>query len=118
MKHIKIAVIITPISNIIQILEQTHRKYDFGENGSSSFTARNGLQLESNISPEFYPINHDINNSVLCVRGSAKILDTIFIPIDSMRNVERIIEAVNEYNNYFFNEEDKKDKSCSIEIIG
>lgn len=112
MKHIKIAVIITPISNAIQIIEQTHIGYRFGEDGES-FLATNGLRLSSVDCPQYSSAH-----SILYVRGADNDSDTVIIPIESMVDIKKIIEAVNEYNKYFFNEENKEDKPYSIEIIG
>ena len=110
MKHLKIAVIITPVSNAIQILEQTHKGAEFGKDGTS-FTATNGLRLASIIAPILNP-----SENVLYVRGTDSGSDAKIAPVETMADIKRIIEAVKEYNNYFLGEEGGK--PCSIEIIG
>lgn len=113
MKHLKIAVIITPVSNAIQILEQTHKGAEFGKDGES-FTASNGLRLVSWLTAEFDKTVYD----TLFVRGSINSNSEAkkIVPVETMADIKRIIEAVKEYNDYFRGEEDVK--PCSIEIIG
>jgi hypothetical protein len=110
MKHLKIAIIRTPISNAIQILEQTHIGAEFGKY-LDSFIATNDLRLSSINSPEFIQ-----SENVLYVRGTDSSADAKIVPVESMEDIKRIVAAVKEYNDYFLGEEGGK--PCSIEIIG
>lgn len=101
MKHLKIAVISTPITNAIQILDQTHRGKDFGPINvacGSQFVASNGITLCSDASPEFSQ-----SAMTLYVRGEYEDSDDAFIPINKLEDLDKIIDAVMEYNSYFAN---------------
>lgn len=99
-KHIKIAY--TPTSNKdifdVQIVEQTHTMIDFGRDDKDYFLANNGLTLQSRAFPQK---GDEVGEPTkIFVRGSDNSEDSNIISL-SKSELDRLCEAVREYNAYF-----------------
>ncbi len=112
MKHLKIAVIISPVTCAFQIQDQTHRESDFGPDGTTQFRASNGITISSCHSPDF-----DSNCDILFVRGADVSKDARVVVVDSPQNIKRISDAVREYN-ATFSDTKGEDENTYVEIIG
>ena len=78
------------------IAEQSHRNDSFGDD-SNSYKASNGVSLYSLGFPAVTYIGRALS---LCVCGHKNDLDTIRV-CTSMKNFNRILKAVQEYNEHF-----------------
>lgn len=98
MKHLKFAAAPNKTKNFqtvtIQILEQTHRRYDFGKNNSYSFTASNGFTIYSDGNPAEH------TGTSCFVRGSHTELDNRTFEL-TPRSLDLFAAAVEEYNKVF-----------------
>ena len=95
MKHLILKYIET-VDNIVRfsVLEQSHREFEFSDNGSCKFLAQNGFYISSVLGPAVY------RKDKLYVRGSIVLRDSDMM-ITSIIKWERIKEAVQEYNYYY-----------------
>lgn len=91
-RHLELAVVKVEGDQVtFRIAEQTHREYEFCENGET-FKSSCGVILNSQSSPD---LNRDC--TILFVRGIAPCMDDKEITV-SLFNFARIMEAVTEYN--------------------
>lgn len=79
--------------------EQTHRNGKFGENGAHTFKASNGITLTSCSCPE-WSSGRAWSPNTLFVRGSQTEMDDLKCTI-SAEDLEKVVEAVREYNEHF-----------------
>ena len=97
-RHLKLGVTITPIGIIAKVLEQTKKDSEFAGTGNV-FNASNGIKLISAGNPK-------------CMGADVYVLDigfaNIVFEIPNQKTLSRIIEAVNEYNRFYGEEEEVK----------
>jgi hypothetical protein len=104
MKHIKLQVLRLPKGwgkAVIRIVSQSHRGKAFGNsNGGADYVADNGIILSSSDSEPFFAPEE----KALAVRGPIKLVgrhDWDVIWVENIVDLNAIIAAVREYNEYF-----------------
>jgi hypothetical protein len=76
-----------------QIVEQSFRGSKFGDHGSRTFRAKNGVILASSGSPQVGPYD----NKMIYVRGDRKNFDNTILSVGQKR-YQMILKAAEEYN--------------------
>ncbi len=83
-----------------KIIKQSHRVENFGkEKNQTFFKTSKKYTIYSNLYPKYYPSD----NNTCYIRGVERDNDNDTIQFDSISNLLKFEDAVNEYNQYFNN---------------